>query len=282
MRLRLANMTATWKTGFGQFAVLAGQDYGLVNPLFGTSITHTADPIFWQAGNPWRRAPQIRAAVTTSPELLGLNVAAAILSPQTGDGAVDFGSGNASRFPSLEGRAGINSKFGPATVAAGLGYLYGKRRIPISSAGTDVDGTILGVDVNVTSPFVDVKGEWFMQDGAGDTYNTIAAGSGTPAGGSPQGIESDGFWAQAILKPIPLISIIGGYGREEVDRGSLTGAGVTAATTRLESEQIHVGLIFNAGKSWKFGVEGVQTTTTYLDNQDFEGRQVALSSQFVF
>ncbi|WP_242356833.1 MULTISPECIES: hypothetical protein [unclassified Anaeromyxobacter] len=300
MRLRLASMTATWKQPVGTFTILAGQDYGIVTPLFATSITHTADPIFWQAGNAWRRAPQIRASWAGTPEMLGLNVAAAVLSPQTNDAApvftpasADYGSGNASRFPSLEGRVGVNAKLDPVTVAAGVGYLYGKRRVSDVTGGTgatkDLDGTLLGVDVNVTSQWLDVKGEWFTNDGAGDTYNLIAAGAGAVATGTPpvataapDTVESDGFWAQAVLKPIPEVWLVGGYGREKTDAGSRTSAGQTAASVRRENEQIHAAVIFNAGKHWKFGVEGVRTTTTYADGLDQDGWQTAVSSQFVF
>jgi opacity protein-like surface antigen len=293
VRLRLADVTATWKMPAGSFQILAGQNYGLVNPLFATSITWTADPLFWQAGNAWRRNPQFRLTWASGPELLGLNLAVAMLSPATADSGApftnaDYGSGNASRMPDLEGRLGINAKLDPVTIAAGVGYSVGKRRV-VDLAGTpvltkptkDIDGDELGVDVSIGSQFADLKGEWFQQKGRGDVYQEIAAGAGTTAN-FQKAIESSGYWAQLILKPMPAIWVHGGLGQEEVKKSSLSAANVTAASTRQKNEQIAAGIIVNAGKFWKFGVEGIQTQTTYLDGLKQKGTQVAVSTQLVF
>lgn len=295
MRLRLASMTATWKAPYGSWEILAGQNYGLVAPLFATSITWTADPLFWQAGNPWRRAPEARLTFNGSPEILGFNAAVGILSPQTADAnaapftSADFGSGNASRMPSIEGRVGINTKFDPVSVAVGVAYEFGKRRVidlaatPVSTKPSlDIDQNIFAVDVNLGSQFADLKGEWFTQSGAGDTYNTAATPAGTTAN-NQKAVDSSGFWAQLILKPVPMVWVHAGYGQEELDDKSLTDAGITTSTSiREKSSQIAAGVIFNAGKYWKFGVEGIQTTTRYRDDVEQDGTQVAVSTQFVF
>ena len=105
-RLRLAYMKATW----GGFSILAGQDYALLAPLFATSVAWQAVPIFWQAGNPWNRSPQIRVAYDANPkDGLAFGIAVAALNPSdattdapagTSPGAaVDFGAGNRSRMP---------------------------------------------------------------------------------------------------------------------------------------------------------------------------------------
>jgi hypothetical protein len=299
VRLRLADMTATWKSPMGSVQILAGQNYGLVNPLFATSITWTADPLFWQAGNAWRRNPQFRVTATGAPELLGLNVAVAMLSPATADSAApfttaDYGSGNASRMPDLEGRIGINAKLDPVTVAAGVGYSMGTRRVvdivanPTPTAATrptkDIDGNQLGVDVNITSTWADLKGEWFTQKGRGDTYNEIATPVGTTAN-NQKAVESTGYWAQLVLKLHPAIMIPVGYGMEDVKNSTVPPAAISATAftaARDTSSQLAGGVIFNAGKFWKFGVEGIQTKTKYLDGLKRDGKQIAVSSQLVF
>jgi hypothetical protein len=287
MRLRLADATATWKAPIGTVQLLAGQNYGLVCPLFATSITWTADPLFWMAGNAWRRDPQFRLTAAAAPELLGVNVAVAMLSPHTADGSSpDFGSGNASRMPDLEGRAGINAKLDPVTVAAGIGYGYGKRRLiqagvtPVPTKPTvNVTGNIVGVDVSIGSPFADVKAEWYQQESRSDPYNTIAPAVGSGAG-NQKGVKSMGYWAQAVVKPLPAIWLTIGYGAEDVKNSTLYG--ITAATTRDTNSQLAGGVIINGGKFWKFGVEGIQTKTKYLDGLKQTGTQLAVSSQFVF
>jgi len=304
MRLRLADVTATWKSPMGSIQVLAGQNYGLVCPLFATTITWTADPLYWQNGNAWRRDPQFRLTATGSKELLGLNVAVAMLSPHTADAIAapftspDYGSGNASRMPDVEGRIGINAALDPVTVAAGVGYSYGKRRIidqsatPILTKPTkDVTGDLIGVDVSIGSTFADLKGEWYTQKGRGDVYNTIAGALGPQsaatgaAGTFDNATESTGYWAQLVLKPIPEIWIPVGYGAEDVSKTKLAEAGVVATSTRTASSMLSAGVIVNAGKFWKFGVEGARVETKYgLDpvNSKQNGTQLAVSTQFVF
>lgn len=305
VRLRLADVTATWKSPMGSLQLLAGQNYGLVNPLFATSITHTADPLFWQAGNAWRRDPQFRLTAAAGPELLGLNVAVAMLSPHTADSGApftspDYGSGNASRMPDLEARAGINAKWGPVTLAAGLGYSMGKRRVVETAVAPvkptkDIDGYLAGLDVSLGTPFVDVKAESFVQQGRGDTYNTIL--SSAPVGTTAahyEPVASSGGWAQAVVKPLPVIWISLGYGYEQAEKtgsNSFEAAGITAITQRSKNEMLSGGVIVNAGKFWKFGVEATQTKTTYVGNDvpgvtaavaDQTGTQVAVSTQLVF
>jgi hypothetical protein len=277
MRLRLAFVTADWKTDYGTWQVLAGQHYGLVDGLFATSLAHTADPLFWQAGNPWRRAPEVRLSYMGGKDMLGLNVAVAALSPQTADGVADQGTGNQSRMPSIEARVGIDTKFDPVTVAAGVAYETGKRRVTLVPV-KDLTQSILGVDANIGSQYLDVKGEFFTQKGNGDSYNTIAPGTVT-VGGVAKGAESTGYWAQAVVKPVPQLSVVFGYGTEKIKSSD---AATLAATARKENTQINGGVIVNAGKFWKFGAEVTQTTTKYADNVKVDGLQTAVTTQLAF
>src|SRR5574340_287512 len=133
MRLRLAAMTAAWSTPYGKWSILAGQEYGLVNPLFAESLAWVADPLFWQAGNLWRRSPQIRLSYAGDYGLVGLTVQAAMLSPadnNTGASAgVDYGYGNRSRQPNLEGRVAVSVKpEKDINATVGFGASTGARR----------------------------------------------------------------------------------------------------------------------------------------------------------
>ena len=148
-RLRLAYMKAAW----GGFSILAGQDYALLAPLFATSVAWQAVPIFWQAGNPWNRSPQIRVAYDANPkDGLAFGVAVAALNPSdaTTDSpagsspgaAVDFGAGNRSRMPAWEGRiyAGLRGK-GVKTLELGLGGHTNTRRYVSSTAARPTTST---------------------------------------------------------------------------------------------------------------------------------------------
>jgi hypothetical protein len=288
MRLRLASATATWKTGAGAFSILAGQDYGLVNPLFGTSLAWVASPIFWQAGNVWRRGPMVRAQYTGNYDALGVTVAVAAIHPadNIAGGSVALGAGNRSRRPDLEGRLAVGYKASPTLNGTlGVAYQYGTRRFGTGDAAEDETATILGVDLEANVPYALVRGEWYLSDGAEDTYNGIfSPGIISPAVGPA---KSMGFWAQAVIKPTDKIWITAGYGMGKADEDDIEAyphdpTATPATFTRKENSQLAGGVILNAGKFWKVGVEAMQVTTTYADDEERDAIQLAFSSQLVF
>jgi hypothetical protein len=305
MRLRLAAATATWKTGDHSLALLVGQDYGLVNPLFAESITWVANPLFSQAGNYFRRSPQIRATYALKAGDMGFNVAAAILSPADSTVAVgttntsgipwgpDEGAGNASRQPDYEARAAFNAKFGDIGGTVGVSYHYNTRRYTANDPASDQNATVLGVDadLNITK-YLQVKGEYYTGTGVDDTYGGLGVGAvatTAPAAPATYGawelVDSDGYWIQGILKLIPELTITGGFGQAKADQTQLLAAATDPAfitTSRYKNQQIAVGAILNAGKFWRFGVEWMQTQSWFVDNTDQKGQQFALSSMLRF
>jgi hypothetical protein len=291
MRLRVASMTASWKTDAGTFAFLGGQDYGLVNPLFAESLAWVADPLFWQAGNLWRRSPQFRASYNGDYGVFGLNLAVAMLSPADFTTPVDLGAGNRSRQPNLEGRAAVTVKadkdiFG----TVGVGYHTGERRygyVNADNTGTNVRADLVGVDADLNlTQYLQAKGEWYQDHGADDTYNGIASVAVGPTTGTTLAstkVKGDGFWAQGILKPIPAVWVTVGYGEAKANAANLTAAGATATSSRTKNTQLEAGIIVNAGKYWRFGVEGLKVETSYLDNSPKQdATQIAVSSQLKF
>jgi hypothetical protein len=289
MRLRLAAATATWKFGNGSsFAVLAGQEYGLVNPLFAESLAWVADPLFWQAGNLWRRTPQVRLTFNGKAGDLGFTLQGAVLSPADGfsDDApppahgTDFGPGNASGVPDLEARAAINGKFGTdlgGTV--GVSYHAQQRKYLSATGGTDdeLDTWMFGVDAELNlTQFLAVKAEYYTGSGASDTYNAPDPSTRGDAGARDT-LDTTGYWGQAIIKPVPYLWLTAGYGAAEGDEDD-----ITAATAREKNTQLAFGALVNAGKAWRFGVEFIQTETTYGNGADFDASQIAVSSQLKF
>jgi hypothetical protein len=284
MRLRLAAMTASWKTGIGNVSVLAGQEYGLVNPLFAESLAWVALPLFWQSGNLWRRSPQFRVGWANTFGDFGVNAAVAVLSPATADAPVDMGSGNQSRMPNIEARLAGTGKFGDGiTAAVGVAYHMNTRRLAYGSANQqDVDGNVLGVDVDLgLTKYAQVKGEYYTGKGADDTYNAI----GAPiygAAGAVSALESTGYWAQLIAKPLPWAWVTFGVGHAEADKTN------SAAGARINNDQLSGGVLFNAGKYWRFGVEYLQVESEYrgataaaaTTKQD--ATQIGISSQLKF
>ena len=174
------------------------------------------------------------------------------------------------------------------TAALGVGYLKATRRLAYGTpTQQDVDGDMLGVDLDLgLTKYAQVKGEYYTGKGADDTYNGIGAATytvaGAPAGTAAKALEASGYWAQAILKPVPWASITLGLGHAEADKTH------AATAARINNDQLAGGLIFNAGKYWRFGVEYAQVKTEYrtaaggaaTTKQD--ATQIAVSSMLKF
>ena len=299
VRLRIASMTAAWKTDAGTFSVLASQDVGIVNVLFAESLAWVAKPLFWQSGNLWRRSPQFRATWAGTFGDFGVSAAVAALSPATTEAGTsvptttpnpDFGAGNQSRMPNIEGRLAGTAKFPmDVTVAVGLGYHQNTRRLAYHTANQlDVDGSLIGVDVDLgLTKYAQVKGEYYTGKGADDTYNAIGNSTyGTGLAIKP--LESSGYWAQLIAKPLPWAWITVGLGHAEVDKDNSPLTTSTGAARVQQNNQLAGGVIINAGKAWRFGVEYVQLSTEYFaatrgaPNVKQEATQIGVSSQLKF
>ncbi len=293
MRLRLAAGTATWKFNEeNSLAFLFGQDYGLVNPLFAESLGWVAQPLFWQAGNLWRRSPQVRVTYNLKTSVLGFQAAAAVLSPADGitgaPYAVDYGAGNASASPDYEGRVAFTVKAGAVGGTVGVGYHVEQRKYMTAAGAVQKELTtgLLGVDLdaNVTKYF-QVKGEYYTGKGSDDTYNGAVPSTIVTATGPTNRalVENTGFWAQGILKPFDAFWATGGYGQVQAKNLPATASAPYDPTTvRNRNSQWQLGLLFNAGKYWRFGLEYLQTRTRYADNAQFQANQLAISSMLRF
>jgi hypothetical protein len=173
----------------------------------------------------------------------------------------------------------------------GVGYHTEKRKYLAQSAAGVVTTEdklkthVISIDADlILTKFMQVKGEYYTGTGTDDTYNGIATPASVfGAAGSRDTIDTSGFWAQGILKPLPIVWLTVGYGEATADK-----AQVTSATAREKNTQLAFGVIFNAGKAWRFGVEYIQTTTTYgavptgASDAEFSASQLAVSSMLRF
>jgi hypothetical protein len=284
-RLRLAFLSATWKQSFGNVGIGAGQEYGLVNPLFATSSAWVADPIFYYAGNLWRRATQLRVFGDFGlPSALGVTWAAAIEDPidQVRDTTPDYGPGNQSRMPDLDGRVALNWKQNNKLVAeVGLGGWYGKERYVGTAGAVNVTKRLVGVDAQVNLPVpaipITLKGEWFNGSNIDTYWGDFGAGVvGAPD--APHGVRSTGYWAQVVLQPASMFQLVGGVGIEDPKDSDLPGA----AGTKLKNRMVEAGVIFTPSKTWRAGVEWGHTTTTYRDQGSQSNNQIAVSTALTF
>jgi hypothetical protein len=315
VRLRYAFMTAGWDLkAAGKLTLLAGQTDGLVNALHPESVAYTANPMFWQAGNYFRRSPQLRATWDLAFGDYGASLAVAALSSADANAPFDFGAGNRSGMPDFEARLGLSAKpMKDVNAAVGVSYHTNERTYDVldpatnANAGTaNVTASAWGVDLDVNVPYLGLRGEYFNGKGTDDMYNAFYAGvvdtndfkltTYTPPN-VYKAAATSGFWAQAVLKPIPQAWLSVGYGQEKVAPSSLQAltapTAVVATTARKENDALTVGLIGIASKGWRFGLEYSLITSKYNANADSTGvtpatkptmkaSQIALSTQLRF
>jgi hypothetical protein len=310
-RMRVAYMTASWNLGESKLSLLAGQDWTILAPLNATSLGWY-DPLFWQAGNLWRRSPQFRLTFEAG-NAIGLNVAVAALAPadSTVSSAVaptsgtasssqssiadpkyglDYSAGSRARVPHLEARVAIVARQGAKKLAElGVSAHLDKRRyaLPNQLNGYDTNGKVIAADAQFNLPYVTLQGEGFFNDGAGDSISAIApavVSTGTTlATFKVANIQSRGGWAQIVLKPVPVVNIMAGYGVEQVNwKANSKGAPIPglAASTRTANHQFSAGIILNANHAWKVGLEMIHTLTKY-ELQTTEFARAAEANQFV-
>jgi len=290
MRLRHAFVAAAMGAGPGKFVITAGQTDGLLNALHPESTSYLALPLFQQAGNLHRRTGQLRLGYDFSGDAFGLKVEAGLFNPTNGltTGNTDqaYTVGNRSGMADIEARAGFTMKpISGIGGTIGVSYHMGTRTYTGATAGTtdDVDQSALGVDFLLDlTQYLQVRGEYFMGEGMDDAYAGIATTSVNAA--TLKGVESSGYWAQAIIKPHPVIYLLAGLGNETVDEATYP---ASAAAQRMQNDMIHGGLLLNMNKAWRVGVEYLATTTKSRPNDtsagaDLSGSQISLSTQLRF
>ena len=94
-------------------------------------------------------------------------------------------------------------------------------------------------------------------------------------------VLTQGFWAQAVVKPIPLVDLIYGYGIEQPKIADLSGV-----SARTRNTMFGGGVIVNANKAWHVGLESYRTISFKQDAKGVATRaeavQLALASKLDF
>jgi len=297
-RLRLGYITASWGDASSRFSLVLGQDWRIVAPLAPTSIAFGYDQMFTQAGNLNQRDPQLKAVYDAAPGDLGVNVSAAILTPQDtaaifSSGAVpDYDAGNRSRMPNIEGRLAGYLKSGTKKVAeVGIAGAVGWRRYDnTANPNVTVDTTtrLAALDAVFNLPYLTVQGEGYVSDGMEDSYSGLLGSAVVLTSNAANqlvsitNLQSQGYWAQAVVKPTAFIQIPVGYGMAQVRYQGLP-ASFLASSQRLRNSEFHTGVLFNMSSPWKFGLEFTHTNSGYANNLGAaQAEQFVLASKLDF
>jgi hypothetical protein len=280
-RIRHANVKAAWATSVGEVSVVAGQDWTLLAPLAPATVVFLADQLFTNAGNLNRRAPQLKVAYDGAGDV-GLNAAAAVLSPSDAGTPVDFGQGNRSRRPDVEGRIGLFARSGGAKVfEVGVSGHRNVRRYLISTAGAtqDVPEWAGAFDAVLNIPLLTIQGEGFTGRAIDDTYAGIAPAVNSVLGNNS--VRTKGLWGQAIVKPIALIDLMAAWGTEQVMLED-----VVKIAARTKNTMYGGGVFVNAHRAWKIGLEAYKTISYTQDAKNAstraEGTMLAVATRLDF
>jgi hypothetical protein len=279
LRLRYAYGTAAWDFAKnGKLTLTIGQTDGLVNALHPELGAYIATPTFMFAGNLTRRSPQIRVGYDFDAGMVAVTLeAAALNSADKGgkDASILYTAGNNGNQPDVETHLAVVVKPGIPDVKAniGVGYHTNKQTYNLGAATEQsLTSTLLGIDAVIDlTKYAQLRGEWFTGKGS-DEGQSGAFAATTGAAGSLKLLKTDGYWFQAVLKPIPQVWVVGGMGQEKAD---------DAAKTTYK--MVNVGLLAPVSKSLRFGLEytsskkDVNTATG-----DLSGSAIALSSRFTF
>lgn len=190
-RYRHAFLQMRW----GPHALLAGQTWDVVSPLFPTV---NADTLMWNVGNMGDRRPQLRYAYEPKT---GLNLRAAIGLT----GAVDnldadgngVNDGEASQTPNFQWRLGYTAAGGKLFVGASAHYA--RLHTDTAIAGeNDFTSHSIGADADLRlTPSVAVRAEAWMGSNLGDFRGGIGQSFNVTTG---RAVESRGGWVELGLR----------------------------------------------------------------------------------
>jgi hypothetical protein len=288
LRLRLANARLDWT----QTSLVLGQDWMVFAPVSPTSLACAAIPLFAASGNPWARLPQVRFELRFGPGLLQ----AGVLAPQSGDFSSAFlaqpNSGALSELPYFQARLAFVSKsfFGSGKPGAiGVSGHYGQSEVtPTGGAPTDLDSTGAAVDWSVPlGTHVLFAGEAFVgenlggfQAGVFQGYNPDALPASSAAG-SPNGIATQGGWAQLGVTPgSGKITLLAAYGIDDPDDDDLVSA--TSRNWRTRNEVAALALVYRASAQLSLSVEYRFLETSFVQSGTQKDRHLNLAAVMSF
>ncbi len=302
VRLRHGWVSASFPE-LASFSVLVGQGWGVVGgPSVPVSLAHLAVPRFSGAGHLYRRAPQLRASAEVGGAL-SLQAQAALLAPidratspaataAAPDRPPPTSVGERSGLPDVEARLALRwQPAGARRLEAGLSGHVGRERWRLAGAAGDVDATVDSyagaLDLRFDLPWLTVHGGAFYGKNL-DVLSTLSAGvtlslngAGSPIAAT--GVEAYGGWAQAVVRPLPYLSLLAGGGLEAANRSDLP-ANPAPGTVARRNLQVSGGALIDLTSRWQAGVEYTTYLTRYVGavDRDLTSGQLEVATRYAF
>ncbi len=276
IRMRKAFVHLDW----GHWALLAGQTWDVISPLF-PAVNH--DLVMWGAGNLGDRRPQLNVEYESAMGAGKLSAVAGLgLSGAVAGTTVEGGlrSGENSGAPMVHARIGYSGK-----TDAGGAYQLGVwghvseedyDAIPGDADTSDqsYDSSSIGIDVRVpvVSNRVWLLGEYWMGENLDDVRGGIFQGVNPVSGAE---IESEGGWIEVGAQATDHMSLHAGFAYDDPEDDDL----FTNARSKNEVAYVAARWRYDA---LMFGLEYLSWETEYVDLEEGDANRVQAFLAYYF
>ena len=300
-------------------SILAGQNFGVFNPLFPDEASWIA---LGTSGNPWIRLPQIRLTLNWEPVKFELAAARPMGGNELFNDSVNdmISDGELSKMPFFMARAGYFADYGGgSTLGIGFSGVFGRERLHRDYAMVHpkikgADGTttqkadetstldemtnvwMAGVDAKLTTKFVDLQGEFYIGENLNQFFAGVLQGvtlipaalnatTDTVVPGRAWAIRDLGGWGQVTVKPIPRLFLYTGAGIDKPRVGDLyyDRTDKKAVVPREYNLTAYGSINYKFFDVWMVGGEVSYTRTKYLDDNGTNYNvRAMLKTAFIF
>ena len=262
LRMRRAYLELDW----GDWSLLAGQEWDLISPLYPAV---NSDLVMWGAGNTGDRRPQVRLQNETAlgdgvlKSQLGLGLAGAVSSPTVVGG---LRSGENSSRPMVSARVGYQAEGG---IGAGVWGHVARDEYDNDGAGPAGEETFesnsIGVDLSVP-----LAGDetWLKAEAwSGENLDDIRGGIFQGVNAAGKEIGAKGGFAELGHKLSEHVTLSVGYSMDDPDDGDLD------SFMRSKNEVAYATSVWKYGDV-RFGLEYLNWTTDYIDLDSGEANRL--------
>jgi hypothetical protein len=273
IRIRHAYLRMDWSN----FALLAGQTWDTVSPLFPTVNN---DTLQWNAGNVGDRRPQLRAAYEPKAGrgkfsfIGGIGLTGAIDGLDLDNNT--FRDGEESHLPNYQGRIGYSHPLVKDQMASfGLSGFYGFLKTSRPIAGrTNFHAQLLNVDFTLPlAGILALRGEGWWGRNMSDVRGGAGQGINTANG---REIRGRGGWSELGLKASRYLSINPGFSTDDPIDGDVPGGG------RTRNQAFYIANRITPGGNFLIGADYLHWLTNFKGLRRGVDNRVNLFLQYSF
>jgi hypothetical protein len=276
--MRHAFLTIDWTAA--DLALLAGQTFDLISPLYPDTLNYT---VGWWVGNIGYRRPQVRLTKGFNIDGSARLEMAAAASRTIGhtDSFSPGDTGEDAGFPTAQGRVALTfPSFGVRPATMGVSGHWGLEEYDTNASGDNEKFQSWSLNLDYSQPFTQwlaLKLEAFTGENLDMYLGGIGQGLDFPvAGDATQAdeIDSSGGWAAANIGPFDKFTFLLGYSIDTV-RSTDVSVG-----SRTKNQSIFGNVVYQVVENTSIGLEVSYWRTNYRKQE--EGDAIRGQMAFIF